>query len=88
MPLVEDFMDGVGVLPLDLATFCSPNRIKASTARSRFPLSPLSTVELRLSSGKPISRSVVSFESIPSPEVCMLEPKTLDGLLTRGGDVL
>ena len=74
------------MLPLDLAALCSPRRIKASTARSRFPLRPLSTVELRLSSGNPISRSVASFESMPSPEVCTFEPKTLEGLFTRGGE--
>ncbi len=86
MPLDVGCVDGVGVLPLDLSGFCSPKRIKASTARSRLPFKPFSTVELRLSSGKPISRRVASFESIPSPEVCILEPKTLEGLLIRGGD--
>ena len=86
MPLDEGCEDGVGVFPLDLSGYCSPSRIKASTARSRFPFRPFSTVALRLSSGKPMSRSVASFESIPSPEVCMLEPKTLEGLLMRGGD--
>jgi hypothetical protein len=86
MPLEVGCVDGVGVLPLDLPGSCSPNLIKASTALSKFPFSPFSTVELRLSSGKPISRSCASFESMPSPEVCMLEPKTLEGLLIRGGD--
>jgi hypothetical protein len=51
------------------------------------PLRPFNTVELRLSSGKPMSRRVDSFESRPSPDVWILEPKTLDGLLTRGGEV-
>jgi hypothetical protein len=74
------------VLPLDLPGFCSPSLIKASTVRSRFPLSPFNTVELRLSSGKPMSRNVASFDSKPSPDVCMFDPKTLDALLTCGGD--
>jgi len=86
MPLDAGCEAGVGVLPLDRPGSCSPSRIRASTARSRFPFSPFNTVALRLSSGKPISRRVVSFESRPSPEVCMLEPNTLDGLLMRGGD--
>jgi hypothetical protein len=47
-------------------------------------LSPFSTVELRFSSGNPISRSVASFDSSPSPVT--LEPKTLDGLFNLGGD--
>lgn len=75
------------MLPLDLPAFCSPNLINASTVRSRLPLRPFRTVELRLSSGKPISRSVASFESSPSPEDCMLVPNTLDCLFTRGGEV-
>jgi len=69
-----------------LLEFCSPSLIKASTVLSRLPFSPFSTVELRFSSGKPMSRSVASFESSPSPEWLMLEPKTRDGLFTRGGD--
>lgn len=83
-PLTSSLSGGVGVLPLDFPGFCSPSLISASTALSRLPLSPLSTVEFRLSSGKPISRRVASFDSNPSPVT--LEPKTLDGLLTRGGD--
>ena len=75
------------MLPFDCPWFCSPNLIKASTVRSRLPLSPFKTVEFRLSSGKPISRSVVNFESSPSPDVLMFDPKTLDALFTRGGDV-
>lgn len=75
------------MLPLDFPGFCSPSLIKASTVRSRLPLSPFSTVELRFSSGKPISRKVANLDSNPSPEVCILDPNTLDGLLTRGGDV-
>jgi hypothetical protein len=86
MPLDIGCEAGVGVLPLDLPGSCSPNLIKASTALSKLPFSPFSTVELRLSSGKPMSRSCASLESMPSPEVCMLEPKTLEGLLMRGGD--
>lgn len=78
---------GVGVLPLDFTGFCSPSRMRASTVRSRLPFSPFSTVELRLSSGNPMSRKVASFDSSPSPEVCMFEPNTLEGLFTRGGDV-
>jgi hypothetical protein len=84
--LLLDFTGGVGVLPLDFPGFCSPSLIRASTVRSKLPLSPLSTVELRLSSGNPISRSVASFESSPSPDVCMVDPKTRDGLFTLGGD--
>lgn len=87
MPLASDLAGGVGVLPLDLTGFCSPRRIKASTARSRFPLSPFNTVALRLSSGKPISRSVCSFWSMPSPDVYTLEPNTLEALFTRGGEM-
>ena len=87
MPLVTGFVGGVGVLPLDLTGSCSPSRIKASTARSRLPFSPFNTVELRFSSGKPMSRSVANFESMPSPEVCTLEPNTREGLLIRGGEV-
>ena len=34
-----------------------------------------------------MSRSVANFESSPSPEVCILDPKTRDGLFTRGGEV-
>jgi hypothetical protein len=75
------------VLPLDLPMFCSPSLINASTVRSRLPLRPLSTVELRFSSGKPMSLNVANLDSSPSPDVCMLEPNTLDGLLTRGGEV-
>lgn len=85
-PLLLDFAGGVGVLPLDFPGFCSPSLIKASTVRSKLPLRPFSTVELRLSSGKPISRNVVSFESSPSPDVCMVDPNTRDGLFTLGGD--
>ena len=83
-PLTSSLSGGVGVLPRDLPGFCSPSLIKASTALSRFPLSPFSTVELRFSSGNPISRSVASFDSSPSPVT--LEPKTLDGLFTLGGE--
>lgn len=86
-PLEADFVAGVGVLPRDLIGFCSPNLIKASTVRSRLPFSPFNTVALRLSSGKPMSRSVANFESIPSPDVWTLDPNTLDGLFTRGGEV-
>lgn len=86
-PLVLGFAGGVGVFPLDFPWFCSPSRIKASTVRSKLPLSPFKTVELRLSSGKPMSRSVASFDSSPSPDVFTLDPKTLDALFTRGGDV-
>lgn len=81
------FAGGVGVVLPDFPELCSPSRINASTVLSRLPLRPLSTVELRLSSGKPMSLSVASFESSPSPEVCMLDPKTRDGLFTRGGEV-
>lgn len=85
--LVEaDRVGGVGVLPPEAPTFCSPSRINVSTARSRFPLSPFSTVQLRFSSGKPISRRVANFESSPSPDVWTLDPKIRDGLFTRGGD--
>lgn len=81
------FAGGVGVFPLDLAGFCSPSRISASTALSKLPFSPFSTVVFRFSSAKPISLSVVNFESSPSPEVLTLDPNTLDGLFTLGGDV-
>ena len=77
---------GVGVLPLDLPGFCSPSLIKASTARSRLPLRPFSTVALRFSSGNPMSRNVASLDSSPSPVT--LEPKTLDGLFNLGGESL
>ena len=86
IPLVLGFAGGVGVPPLEVPAFCSPSLINASTALSKLPFSPLRTVELRFSSGKPMSRSVESFESIPSPDVCMLDPKTLEGLFTRGGE--
>lgn len=86
-PLALELLGGVGVLPLDLAVFCSPNLINASTVLSKFPLSPFNTVELRLSSGKPISRRVANFESSPSLEFGMLEPNTRDGLFTRGGEM-
>lgn len=43
-PLVGDLAGGVGVLPRDLPLFCSPNLISASTALSRFPFRPFSTV--------------------------------------------
>ena len=78
------FAGGVGVFPRDLDGVCSPNLISASTVLSRFPFSPFNTVELRFSSAKPISFNVANFESSPSPVT--LEPKTLDGLLIRGGD--
>lgn len=84
-PLISSLSGGVGVFPLDLAGFCSPSLINASTALSKLPLSPFRTVELRFSSGKPISRSVANFDSRPSPVT--LEPNTLDGLFNRGGDV-
>lgn len=74
------------MLPLDFPGFCSPNRINASTVRSRLPLRPFNTVEFLFSSGKPISRRVANFDSMPSPDVCTLDPNTRDGLLTRGGD--
>lgn len=86
MPFRLDLTGGVGVLPLDLLGFCSPNLIKASTVRSRLPLNPFRTVEFRLSSGNPISRKVASLESSPSPDVWILEPKTLEGLFNRGGE--
>lgn len=86
-PLVLGFAGGVGVPPPDLPWFCSPSLIRASTVRSKLPLSPFNTVELRLSSGKPMSRSVASFDSSPSPEVFTLDPKTRDALFTLGGDV-
>lgn len=85
-PVEADLVGGVGVLPLEAPTFCSPSLIKVSTVRSRLPLSPLSTVQLRFSSGKPISRRVASFESSPSPDVWTFDPKIRDGLFTRGGD--
>lgn len=87
MPLAPAFVGGVGVPPLDFPELCSPSLISASTVLSRLPFSPFNTVELRLSSGNPISRSVASFESSPSPDVCTFDPKTRDGLFTRGGEV-
>jgi len=81
------FAGGTGVPPLDFAGFCSPSRISASTALSRFPFRPFKTVVFRFSSAKPISLNVVNFESSPSPEVLMLDPKTLDGLFILGGEV-
>jgi hypothetical protein len=86
-PFARGSVGGVGVVPRDLVVwFCSPSLIKASTVRSKLPLRPFNTVELRLSSGKPMSRKLASFESSPSPDVWMLDPNTLDGLFTRGGD--
>lgn len=86
-PLALGLVGGVGVVPRDFEVwFCSPSLIKASTVRSKLPLRPFNTVELRLSSGKPMSRNVASFESSPSPEVWMVDPNTLDGLFTRGGE--
>ena len=86
-PFTPFFAGGVGVVRPDFPEFCSPSRINASTVRSRLPFKPFSTVELRLSSGKPMSRSVASLESSPSPEVWTFDPKTRDGLFTRGGEV-
>lgn len=86
-PFALGFAGGVGVPPPDLPGFCSPSRINASTVRSRLPFKPFKTVELRLSSGKPMSRKVASFDSSPSPEVCIFDPKTREGLLTCGGEL-
>ena len=86
-PLVGDLAGGVGVFPLDLPLFCSPSLMSASTALSRFPFKPFRTVEFFFSSGKPISLRVASFDSSPSPDVLTLDPKTLDGLFTLGGEV-
>jgi hypothetical protein len=86
-PLALGLVGRVGVVPRDFVVwFCSPSLIKASTVRPKLPLRPFNTVELRLSSGKPMSRNVANFESSPSPEVWMVDPKTLDGLFTRGGE--
>jgi hypothetical protein len=63
----------------------SPSFISASTARSKFPLSPFSTVAFRFSSKKPISLSVASLDSKLSPGRSIFEPNTRDGLLTLGG---
>lgn len=87
IPLTPDLVGGVGVVPLDLTGFCSPNLIKASTALSRLPFNPFSTVLLRFSSGKPMSLNVANLESNPSPDVLTLDPNTLDGLFTRGGEL-
>lgn len=86
-PLTPGLAGGVGVAPLDLAVFCSPSLMSASTALSRFPFNPLRTVELRFSSGKPMSLKVASFDSSPSPEVFTFDPNTLEGLFTLGGEV-
>ncbi len=53
--------DGVGFL--DDGLLPSPSLTSDSMVLSRSPLSPLNTVEFRLSSGKPISRRVASFDS-------------------------
>lgn len=87
MPLVPGFAGGVGVVRPDFPVFCSPSLISASTVLSKLPFKPFKTVELRLSSGNPMSRSVANFESSPSPDVWMFDPKTRDGLFTRGGEV-
>lgn len=86
MPLTVVLAGGVGVFPLDFARFCSPNLINASTVLSKFPFKPFKTVLLRFSSGNPISLSVASFKSSPSPDALTLDPNTLDGLFTLGGD--
>lgn len=65
----------------------SPNLIKVSTDFSKFPLSPLSTVTLRFSSGKPMSFNVWSFVSKLSADALRtLCPNTLDALFTLGGE--
>lgn len=87
-PSDTGFAGGVGVLPLERPLFCSPNLINASTARSRLPFKPFNTVEFRFSSGNPMSLRVASLDSIPSPEVLILDPKTRDALFTLGGDAL
>jgi hypothetical protein len=86
IPLTFDFAGGTGVLPLAAADPPSPNLIRASTALSKFPLRPFSTVAFRFSSGNPISRSVASFDSNPSPGPPIFDPKTLEALFTLGGD--
>lgn len=63
-----------------------PSRINASTVRSRSPFRLFSTVAFRLSSENPISLSVDSLTSNPSPVPGTLDPNTLDGLFVLGGD--
>ena len=65
----------------------SPSLTSDSIARSKSPLRPLSTLELRLSSGNPISFKVTSFHSIPSSVTPMLAPKMRDCLLFWVGEL-
>lgn len=65
-----------------LLTPASPIRTSISMARSRSQLTALSTTVLRRSSEKPMSRSLASLFSRPSPlSECLLEPKTWEILL-------
>lgn len=67
----------------------SPSLMRVSTDFSTFPLRPLSTVALRLSSGKPMSLRAESLASKLSADALpMLCPKTLDALFTLGGEEL
>lgn len=73
-----------------------PSRTRASTARSRFPLTPLRTIALRVSSVKPMSRNWESLSSkpgevaaslldpTPPPWYCTDAPNTFDGLFRLG----
>jgi len=80
------FPGGKAVRALEDGTLPSPSLTKVSTARSRLPLNPLSTVELRFSSGKPMSFNVASFDSNVAPVPPIDAPKILDCLFTRIGE--
>ena len=71
---------GVSVLETGLP-LPSPNLTSASTARSRLPLTCLSTSELRLLSPKPISLKLASFASKLLLTLVILIPNSWLGLL-------
>ncbi len=84
MPL--SFLGGNEFRACDVEPARSPSLTSASTVRSTLPLSPLSTVEFRLSSENPISRNEASLDSKLSPVAPTDAPNTLDGLFTRTGE--
>ena len=78
--------DNAGALGFDPVVVPSPSLTSDAMALSRSPFSPFKTLELRLSSGNPISFKVTNFHSKPSSVTPILAPNTLDCLLIRIGE--
>ena len=64
------------------ALFPSPSLTRDSIARSRLPPSPFNMLELRLSSGKPMSLRIANFDSMLSPTPLKVASSTLGCLFT------